>query len=70
MRLAMQVLPPQITARLGIEAGVTFGWQRWVGDRGKILGLDTFGHSAPAETIYEKVGITAEHAAAMVKAML
>jgi transketolase len=61
------VLPPHIRARLAIEAGVTLGWERWVGSGGKILGLDAFGASAPYETIYEKVGLTAERAARLAR---
>ena len=42
-----QVLPPAVTARVSIEAGVTAGWERWVGDRGRAIGVDRFGASAP-----------------------
>jgi len=54
------VLPPSITARVAIEAGVKQGWERWIGDKGIFIGLDRFGASAPAKVIYEKLGITAE----------
>ncbi|MHB1194538.1 MAG: transketolase [Longimicrobiales bacterium] len=54
-----QVLPPQVTARVSVEAGTTFGWERWVGSRGTAIGLDRFGASAPAEVLYERFGITA-----------
>ena len=53
-----QVLPPKIRSRIAVEAGVTFGWERWVGEHGKIMGLDHFGASAPYETLYEKFGLT------------
>jgi transketolase len=44
-----------------MEAGVTLGWHRWVGDRGLALGIDRFGASAPGNTLMEKLGITAKH---------
>jgi transketolase len=56
-----EVLPPAITARISIEAGVTFGWERWVGSAGIAMGIDHFGASAPYQTLYEKFGLTAEH---------
>ncbi len=59
------VLPPNITARVAIEAGVRLGWDRWLGDKGHFIGLARFGASAPAKVVYEKFGITAE---AVVKA--
>ncbi len=54
-----QVLPARITARLSVEAGITMGWSRWVGARGKALGVDHYGASAPYETLYEKFGLSA-----------
>jgi transketolase len=53
------VLPPMVTARIAVEAGVTLGWHRWVGDHGAVLGLDRFGASAPAGVVLEKLGFTA-----------
>jgi transketolase len=58
------VLPPQITRRVAIEAGVSMGWQRWVGDAGTIIAVDTFGASAPYQEIYRQYGLTPEHIAA------
>jgi len=55
------VLPPTVRKRLSVEAGVSLGWERWVGDEGAILGLDRFGASAPAATIFEAFGFTPEH---------
>ncbi len=52
------VLPPDRTARISIEAGVTFGWREHIGDRGIAIGIDHYGASAPAEIIYEKFGLT------------
>ncbi|MDP2959479.1 MAG: transketolase [Longimicrobiales bacterium] len=55
-----QVLPPSVTARVSVEAASTFGWERWVGSRGRCVGLDHFGASAPAEVLYERFGITVQ----------
>ncbi|MDO8484436.1 MAG: transketolase, partial [Candidatus Limnocylindrales bacterium] len=54
------VLPPDVRKRISVEIGVSLGWERWVGDEGAIVGLDHFGASAPAGTIFEKLGFTAE----------
>lgn len=55
-----KVLPPEVTARVSVEAAATFGWERWVGTDGTAVGLDRFGASAPYEEIYEHLGITPE----------
>ncbi len=54
------VLPPEARARVAVEAGSTFGWARWLGDAGTAVGIDHFGASAPAETLYERFGVTTE----------
>jgi transketolase len=54
------VLPPSVRKRVSVEIGVSFGWERWVGDEGAIIGLDHFGASAPAGTIFEHFGFTAD----------
>jgi transketolase len=54
------VLPKAVTARVSIEAGVTLGWERWVGTAGITIGIDRFGASAPYERIYEEYGLTPE----------
>ncbi|MEN8781056.1 MAG: transketolase [Desulfobacterales bacterium] len=54
-------LPPEMTARLAIEAGSPQGWHRYVGSRGIVIGLTHFGASAPYEELYEKFGLTADH---------
>jgi len=56
-----EVLPPIITTRLAVEAGSSFGWREWVGDRGGIIALDRFGASAPAEEIFKNLGFTVEN---------
>jgi transketolase len=52
------VLPPDVRARVSIEAGTTFGWERHVGHDGASIGVDRFGASAPYERIYEELGLT------------
>ena len=54
------VLPPEIEARVSIEAGSTIGWERYVGHGGAIIGMQTFGASAPADDLYKHFDITAE----------
>ena len=54
------VLPSAVAARVSVEAGSTFGWERYVGDRGVAVGIDRFGASAPAERIFRELGITPE----------
>ena len=58
------VLLPGVRARVSVEAAVTLGWERWVGEHGQSVGVDHFGASAPYEVLYEQFGITAERVAA------
>jgi transketolase len=55
------VLPPTVKVRIAIEAGVTSGWYKYVGSRGRILGIDRFGESAPEGALYKLMGLTVEH---------
>jgi transketolase len=55
-----EVLPPGARKRVSVEAGVSLGWERWVGDEGAIVGLDHFGASAPAGTVFKEFGFTVE----------
>ena len=55
-----RVLPPEIKAKIAIEAGSAQGWHRYVGEFGHIIALDHFGASAPSNVLYEKFGLTAE----------
>jgi transketolase len=55
------VLPPTVTDRISIEAGSPLGWERWVGDQGKIIGLNQFGASAPANELNQAFGFTVEN---------
>jgi transketolase len=61
------VLPSAVTARISIEAGSTLGWQKYIGAQGKAIGIDKFGASAPAGTIYKEYGITVESVIAAAK---
>lgn len=56
-----QVLPRYVTARLAVEAGLTDGWHRYVGDQGRVIGIDHFGASAPAAVLFEKFGFTVDN---------
>jgi transketolase len=55
-----RVLPPEIKAKIAIEAGSPQGWHRYVGEFGHIIALDHFGASAPSKVLYEKFGLTAD----------
>jgi len=55
------VLPAAVKARVAVEAGVTDLWPKYVGTQGKVVGVDTFGESAPAEDVYKAFGVTAEN---------
>ncbi len=57
------VLPPEIKARVSIEAAATLGWERYVGIEGVVIGIDRFGASAPYQEIYQQLGLTAQHVA-------
>ncbi len=57
------VLPPAVRARVAVEAGATHGWERWVGDRGAVVGLDRFGASAPGPVVMRELGFTPERVA-------
>jgi len=65
-----QVLPASIGARISVEAAAKFGWERYVGNRGIIIGMNTFGASAPVEANMEKFGFTPENVIAKAKALL
>lgn len=56
-----KVLPPKVTARLAIEAGVSLGWERWVGSQGAVIGVDRFGESAPGPMVMDKLGFNLDN---------
>jgi transketolase len=64
------VLPPRVVARVSVEAGCTFGWERYVGARGASVGIDRFGASAPAERVFREFGITPEAVRDRAKSLL
>jgi transketolase len=55
-----QVLPPDVRARVAVEAASPLGWERWVGDGGEVVGVDRFGASAPWKTLFREYGITTD----------
>jgi transketolase len=55
-----RVLPPEIDARLAVEAAAPLGWDRYVGPKGAVVAIDRFGASAPYKALMEKFGFTAE----------
>jgi transketolase len=65
-----EVLPPQVRARVSVEAASTFGWQRWVGDLGETIGMEGYGASAPAGVLYKHFGFTPEAVVEKAKAAL
>lgn len=65
-----QVLPPNVTARIAVEAGVTTGWEKWVGGKGEVIGIDHFGASAPYQEIYKQFGLTPDHVVERALALL
>ena len=64
------VLPPPVAARLAVEAGVTQGWHRYVGDRGDVLGVERFGASAPGQVVLREYGFTVDSVCARALALL
>jgi len=64
------VLPPKVTARVAVEAGISMGWERYVGSRGAVVGIDRFGASAPGATILDKYGMKAATIVAKTKEVL
>jgi len=64
------VLPPEVTARVAVEAGVSDCWHALVGDRGRIVGVDRFGASAPAAQLFEQYGLTVDNVVANVRSAL
>ncbi|PKU63592.1 Transketolase, chloroplastic [Dendrobium catenatum] len=63
------VFPEDVTARISIEAGATFGWEKFIGSKGKAIGINRFGASAPAGKIYKEFGLTPENVVAEAKSL-
>ena len=65
-----EVLPPSITARLAIEAGVRQGWDRYVGPKGDVICLDRFGASAPGDVALKNLGFNVENVLTRARALV
>ncbi len=64
------VLPPEVTARVAVEAGIRQGWDRYLGSHGRFVGMSSFGASAPFQQLYEHFGITVDEVVKAAKALL
>jgi transketolase len=64
------VLPPDVTARVSVEAGAGFGWERYTGSRGRIVSMTRFGASAPYEILMKEFGFTPENLAAQARELV
>ncbi|MFJ6634878.1 transketolase [Streptomyces sp. NPDC091376] len=65
-----EVLPPSVTARVGVEQASTFGWDRYVGDHGALIGMHTFGASAPLKQLLTKFGFTPQRVAQVARELV
>ena len=65
-----EVLPPDVRARLSVEAGISHGWEKWVGDAGASVAIDRYGASAPGDEVLRHLGFTPENVAARAAALL
>jgi transketolase len=65
-----EVLPSSVQARVSVEAGVSLGWERWVGDQGTSVSIERYGASAPYTAVFEHLGITPENVAARAAGLL
>ncbi len=71
LRAAQPYIPaPSETYRVSVEAGSTFGWDRYIGERGVSVGIDRFGASAPGDRLFKEFGFTAGNVAAKARALL
>jgi transketolase len=64
------VLPPEVKARIAIEQASTFGWERYVGAQGRVIGMQTFGASAPLKALQKEFGFEPERVVSTVRALL
>ncbi|WP_141722919.1 transketolase-like TK C-terminal-containing protein, partial [Cellulosilyticum sp. I15G10I2] len=64
------VLPSNKVKRVAVEAATSFGWHKYTGFEGKIISIDTFGESAPANLIFEKHGFTTNNVVSAAKSLL
>ncbi|MCP3899801.1 MAG: transketolase, partial [Desulfobacteraceae bacterium] len=56
-----KILPEKVTSRIAVEAGISMGWEKFTGNKGKIISIDTFGASAPGNKVLAEYGFTAEN---------
>jgi len=64
------VLPSEVEARVAVEQASTFGWERYVGRKGRVIGMHTFGASAPLKELQKKFGFEPDHVVAAAKELL
>ena len=64
------VLPPEVEARVAVEQASTFGWERYVGAKGRVIGMHTFGASAPLKELQKKFGFEPDQVVAVAKELL
>ena len=65
-----EVLPPSVTARVAVEAGVKQGWEKYLGPRGRFVGMQSYGASAPGPTLFKHFGITPENVVKQARELL
>jgi len=65
-----RVLPRACRARIAVEAASPLGWDKWIGEDGAFVGMETFGESGPANEVYEHFGITADRVAELGREMI
>lgn len=65
-----RVLPPGLTARVAVEQASTFGWERYVGSTGRVIGMQTFGASVPLKELQKKFGFEPARVAAIAKEVM
>ena len=64
------MLPPAVTARVSVEEASTLGWDRWVGPQGRVIGMNTFGSSAPLKDLQTEFGFTPDKIAEAAKEVM
>ena len=64
------VIPPEIAARLAVEAGVSQGWHRWLGNKGAMISVERFGSSAPSEAVFKEYGFSVENVVSTARELL
>jgi transketolase len=65
-----EVLPPECRARLAVEAAVSFGWERWLGEAGEVIALERFGASAPGSVVLAELGFSVENVVRRARALM